>query len=122
LLFFKDRCIAGKLTAFKCTTTRKKHTTKVLTLTVLILLALYSQLNWYCEQKLFLNIIHCFVQDIMLTLKLNAKSSTFATLMTKVPFRQFHSYAPMEPSSTRTISSVIGGSTLNAQKLKTFTL
>ena len=54
-------------------------------------------------------------------LKQNARSSTFASLMTKEPFQLFLSSAPMEPSSTRTTSSAIGGSTLNALKLKIYT-
>ena len=54
----------------------------------------------------------------MLTLKLNAKSSTSASLMTKKHFQLFHSSAPTEPSSIRTTSFAIGGSTLNALKLK----
>ena len=57
----------------------------------------------------------------MLILKLSAKSSTSASLMTKEPFQLFLSSAPMEPSSTKTTSSAIGGSTLNALKLKVST-
>jgi hypothetical protein len=51
----------------------------------------------------------------------SAKSSTFAAQMKKESKQLSHSSAPMEPSSTRTTLSVIGGSTLNALKLKAFT-
>jgi len=51
----------------------------------------------------------------------SAKSSTFAAQMKKESKQLSHSSAPTEPSSTKTTSSAIGGSTLNAPKLKVFT-
>merc|ERR1712001_254122 len=60
------------------------------------------------------------MEVIMLILKQNAKSSTFALLMAKAVFLHIHSFAPMEPFSTKIISSVIGGSTSIVQKLKLY--
>ena len=60
-------------------------------------------------------------QVIMLTLTPSAKSSTSAPLMKKRPWAPSPSSAPTEPSSTRTTSSAIGGSTLTALKLKVST-
>ena len=57
----------------------------------------------------------------MLILKLNAKSSTSVLLTDKVVLLNTLSSAPTVPSSTKTTSSVIGGSTLIALKLKTST-
>merc|ERR1711892_1186259 len=62
------------------------------------------------------------MEDIMLTPRLNAKFSTFAQLMALVVFLNTVSCAPMEPFSTRTISSVTGGSTLTALRPRVCTL
>merc|ERR1712038_1917524 len=58
----------------------------------------------------------------MLTLRLNVKHSIFAQLMELEVLPSTASSVLMEHSSTRTISSVIGGSTLTAPLLKNFTL
>merc|ERR1712083_838472 len=58
----------------------------------------------------------------MLTLRLSVKHSIFAQLMELEVLPSTASSVLMEHSSTRTISSVIGGSTLTAQLLKNFTL
>ena len=61
----------------------------------------------------------CFcIQDTMLTLTLSARLSMFAQLTDKVVWARTLSSAPTEPSSTRTTSSAIGGSTLTAQRLQ----
>ena len=53
--------------------------------------------------------------------RLNAKSSTFAPLTDKVVLPSTPSFALMVLSSTKTTSFVIGGSTLIALRLLTFT-
>merc|ERR1712055_407237 len=58
----------------------------------------------------------------MLTLRPNVKHSIFAQLMELEVLPSTASSVLMEHSSTRTISSVIGGSTLTAPLLKNFTL
>merc|ERR1719153_1328144 len=58
----------------------------------------------------------------MLTLRLNVKHSIFAQLMELEVLPSTASSVLMEHSSTRTISSVIGGSTLTAPLLRIFTL
>merc|ERR1712113_177827 len=58
----------------------------------------------------------------MLILRLNVKHSIFAQLMELEVLPSTASSVLMEHSSTRTISSVIGGSTLTAPLLKNFTL
>ena len=58
----------------------------------------------------------------MLILRLSARSSISALLTVKVDLPSTVSSAPMEPSSTRTTSSVIGGSTSTALKLKLWLL
>ena len=58
----------------------------------------------------------------MLTLRLNVKHSIFAQLMELEVLPSTASSVLMELSSTRTISSVIGGSTLTAPLLRIFTL
>merc|ERR1719370_2637178 len=58
----------------------------------------------------------------MLTLRLNVKHSIFAQLMELEVLPSTASSVLMEHSSTRTISSVIGGSTLTAPLLRNFTL
>ena len=60
-------------------------------------------------------------QVIMPTLRPSAKSSTSALLTARVALPSTLSSAPMEPSSTRTTSFAIGGSTLTAQKLRAST-
>ena len=52
----------------------------------------------------------------------NAKSSTSAHLTARVVSANTPSFAPTEPSSTRTTSFAIGGSTLTALRLKRSTL
>ncbi len=54
----------------------------------------------------------------MLTLRLNARSSISALLTVKEVFPSTVSSVQTEPSSIRTTSSVTGGSTLTAPKLK----
>ena len=54
----------------------------------------------------------------MLTLKLNVRLSIFALLTVKVDLPSTVSSAPTEQFSTRTTSSVIGGLTSTAPKLK----
>ena len=63
-------------------------------------------------------IYNIFFQGTTLTLRPSARFSTSAPLMTKEPWAPSLSFAPMEPSLTRTTSSVTGGSTLNALKLR----
>merc|ERR550519_285088 len=58
----------------------------------------------------------------MLTLRLSVKHSIFAQLMELEVLPSTASSVLMEHSSTRTISSVIGGSTLTAPLLRNFTL
>ena len=58
----------------------------------------------------------------MLTLRLSVKHSIFAQLMELEVLPSTASSVLMEHSSTRTISSVIGGSTLTAPLLRIFTL
>merc|ERR1711874_577576 len=58
----------------------------------------------------------------MLTLRLNVKHSIFAQLMELEVLPSTASSVLMEHSSTRTISSVIGGSTLTVPLLRIFTL
>ena len=53
-------------------------------------------------------------------LKLNVKFSTSVPLMVKVVLPSTLSFAPTVPSSTRTTSFVIGGSTLIVVRLKVF--
>ena len=55
-------------------------------------------------------------------LKLNAKFSTFVPLMDKVDSPSTLSFAPTAPSSTKTTSFVIGGSTLTVLRPKVFTV
>merc|ERR1711963_328807 len=57
----------------------------------------------------------------MLIQKPNAKCSTFVLLMELEVLPNIVSCVPMEPSSTRTTSSVTGGSTLTVLKLRVFT-
>ena len=57
----------------------------------------------------------------MLTQRLTAKLSMFAHLMDSEALPNIPSSAPTVPSSTKNTSSVIGGSTLIAQKLKACT-
>ena len=64
--------------------------------------------------------IFSLLKVIMPIPKQNAKSSTFALLMAKAVFLHILSFAPMEPFSTKIISSVIGGSTSIVQKLKLY--
>merc|ERR1719435_433326 len=59
--------------------------------------------------------------DTMLTLRLSAKPSTFAQLMEPEVWHSTASSVPMEHSSTRTTSSVTGGSTLTALPLRNST-
>jgi len=54
-------------------------------------------------------------------LRLSARSSTFAPLMDRAVLPSTPSSAPTEPSSTRTTSSAIGGSTSTAPKLRVST-
>ena len=54
----------------------------------------------------------------MLTLRPSARFSTSVPLMTREPWAPSLSSALMEPSSTKTTSSVTGGSTLSAPKLR----
>merc|ERR1719431_1590597 len=63
-----------------------------------------------------------WMEDIMLTLKLSAKPSTFAQLMGLEVWPSTASSVPMVPSSTRTTSSATGGSTLTAPLLRNSTL
>merc|ERR1739845_119516 len=58
----------------------------------------------------------------MLTPRLNAKFSTSVQLMELVALPSTAFSVPMVPSSTRTTSSVTGGSILTALKLRVFTL
>merc|ERR1719481_613449 len=62
------------------------------------------------------------MEVIMLTLRLNVKHSTFAQLMELEVWPSTASSVLMVHSSTRTTSSVIGGSTLTAPLLRIFTL
>ena len=55
-------------------------------------------------------------------LKLNAKFSTFVLLMDKVDSPSTLSFAPTVPSSTKTTSFVIGGSTSTVLRPKVFTV
>ena len=57
----------------------------------------------------------------MLMVRLNVKCSTFVLLMELEVLPNTVSCVPMEPSSTRTTSSVTGGSTLIVQLLRTST-
>ena len=61
------------------------------------------------------------MEDTMLIQKPNAKCSTFVLLMELEVLPNIVSCVPMEPSSTRTTSSVTGGSTLTVLKLRVFT-
>ena len=61
-------------------------------------------------------------QDTMPTPKLTAKHSTYAHPMVLEALPNTPSSAPTEPSLTKNTSSVIGGSTLIAQKPKVSTL
>merc|ERR1719431_504722 len=63
-----------------------------------------------------------WMEDIMLTLRRSAKPSTFAQLMELEVWPSTASCVPTEPSSTRTTSSAIGGSTLTARLLRNSTL
>merc|ERR1712224_733071 len=58
----------------------------------------------------------------MLMVRLSARSSISAQLMELEVWPSTASSAPTEPSSTRTTSSVIGGSTSTVLKLRIFTL
>ena len=58
----------------------------------------------------------------MLMPRLNAKLSMCAQPMAKVVFLNILSCAPMEPSSTKHTSSVIGGLTLIVLRLRVFTV
>jgi hypothetical protein len=60
--------------------------------------------------------------DTMLMPRLNAKLSMCAQPMAKVVFLNILSCAPMEPSSTKHTSSVIGGLTLIVLRLRVFTV
>jgi hypothetical protein len=57
-----------------------------------------------------------FSQDIMLTTRPDARSSTSARLTVRAVSPSTASSAPTEPSSTRTTSSATGGSTLTAPR------
>merc|ERR1719336_3146118 len=61
------------------------------------------------------------MEDTMLIQKPNVKCSTFVLLMELEVLPNIVSCVPMEPSSTRTTSSVTGGSTLTVPKLRVFT-
>merc|ERR1712083_793993 len=85
-----------------------------------------------CPEKTTLSILRFLNLDLlvkaklmevtMLTLRLNVKHSIFAQLMELEVLPSTASSVLMEHSSTRTISSVIGGSTLTAPLLRIFTL
>merc|ERR1719266_876301 len=72
--------------------------------------------------KLPLPVMAKSMEVTMLTLRLSVKHSIFAQLMELEVLPSTASSVLMEHSSTRTISSVIGGSTLTAQLLRIFTL
>merc|ERR1711976_340919 len=62
------------------------------------------------------------MEDIMLTVRLNARFSTSVQLMELVVLPSTVSSAPTEPSSTRTTSSVTGGLTLTVLRLRVCTV
>merc|ERR550532_2262517 len=72
--------------------------------------------------KLPLPVMDKSMEVTMLTLRLSVKHSIFAQLMELEVLPSTASSVLMEHSSTRTISSVIGGSTLTAPLLRIFTL
>merc|ERR1712203_1058071 len=72
--------------------------------------------------KLPLPVMAKSMEVTMLTLRLSVKHSIFAQLMELEALPSTASSVLMEHSSTRTISSVIGGSTLTVPLLRIFTL
>ena len=94
-----------------------------------LLLCSHTNLNFLSLNKLFTKEIFTNNYDkstfllkvTMLILKPNVKHSTSVLLMELVVLPNTASFVPMEPYSTRTTSSVTGGSTLIVPLLRTST-
>ena len=91
-----------------------------------LLLCSHTNLNFLSLNKLFTKEIFTNNYDkstfllkvTMLILKPNVKHSTSVLLMELVVLPNTASFVPMEPYSTRTTSSVTGGSTLTVPQLR----